>query len=86
LKKEQLLKGGVVEKRLRITAICYSRSSNITFLSGTDLCIGQIGHGLVPRALGVPRNDLFYDDSTLTKTAQRQNLTIYLETGGNANV
>jgi len=50
----------------------------------TDLRIGQIGHGLGPRAT------LSYDDVILTKkiceTAQRLNFTIYLETGGNANV
>ena len=52
--------------------------------SVTDLRIGQIGHGLGPRAT------LSYDDVILNKkiceTAQRLNFTIYLETGGNANV
>jgi len=37
---------------------------------GTDLRIGQIGHGLGPRAFGDPRNELFYDDSMLTKNLQ----------------
>jgi len=36
----------------------------------TDLRIGQIGHGLGPRALGALRNDLFYDDLILTKNLQ----------------
>ena len=38
--------------------------------SGTDLRIGKIGHGLGSRAFGAPRNDLFYDDSMLTKNLQ----------------
>jgi len=50
---------------------------------GTDLRIGQIGHGLGPRAT------LSYHDPILTKiceTAQKLNFTIHLETSGNANV
>jgi len=51
----------------------------------TDLRIGQIGHGLGPRAT------LSYFMTTqyqlkICETAQRHNFTIYLETGGNANV
>jgi len=36
--------------------------------AGTDLRIGQIGHGLA--LLGTPRNVLFYDDSMLIKNLQ----------------
>jgi len=54
------------------------------FRTGTDLRIGQIGHGLGPRAT------LSYDGSILTKNlrncAVAYNFTIYLETSGNANV
>jgi len=52
----------------------------ILYLSSDGLRIDHIGHGLGPRTT------LSYDDSMLTKTAQKHNFTIYLETSGNANV
>jgi len=42
----------------------------VSLNSGTDVRIGQIGHGLGPRAFGDPRNHLFYDDSMLAKNLQ----------------
>jgi len=48
----------------------------------TDLRIGQVGHGLGPRA--TPS----YDESLakICEIAQRHNFKIYFETGENANV
>ena len=44
-----------------------SRVQSTGFQSGTAL---RIGHGLGPALLGAPRNDLFYDNSMLTKNLQ----------------
>ena len=55
----------------------------------TDLRIGQIGHGLGPRAFRGPAQ-LFPMTTQysliICEIAQRHNFTIYLEMSGNANV